>query len=76
MNNPFINLFFGDTAVRREQQLKREAEHRIQLREYDGKLYVALGGLPLFKTDDFNKNPIEVLKEARETYKNFILCQD
>lgn len=50
-----------------------EAERRIQYREFEGNLCVALDNIPLIPLDGIGGN--EVLKSFRETFQSYIFSQ-
>lgn len=49
-----------------------EAQHRIQYREFEGNLCIALDNIPLFPVDGFNN---ECLDATRETFQKYIFDQ-
>lgn len=49
-----------------------EAERRIQYREFNGNLYVALDNIPLIHLNGINN---DILKQCRETFQSYIFNQ-
>ncbi len=66
-----------DTAARwrkertesRRMAAVREADRRIQVREFDGMLCLSLDGMPVMPMKEFDR---KVLSDARLTFYNYI----
>jgi hypothetical protein len=55
--------------ARKEERLQREAEHRIQVREFDGVLCLCLDNIPVLERTAFNDAE---LKQARFLLFNYL----
>lgn len=60
-----------ERRVRIHRQLTREAAAAVQLREYDGRIYVTVDGMPLLNADDLRGQApdAETLLAAVETMR-------
>ncbi len=57
--------------VRREFQLRDEAQQRIQVREFEDRVYICMDNVPLLDTDildNFSADVVEILSDARANY--------
>ena len=52
----------------RERMLEEEAKHRLQVREYEGELFVCFDDQPLLWVQDLSHDMALTLKHAREMY--------
>lgn len=67
----YIRLRRDRADRRRRESLLRQAERDVQLREFDGGLYLCLGGVPLVWQES-TCNAIAALKRARESYVKYV----
>lgn len=59
---------------KRVKSAKEESEARIQVREFDGKLYLCFDNQPLVWVEDFvDENAAAVVNEVRGTYAAWLL---
>lgn len=58
-------------ADRRESHLMREAERRIQVREWNGDMYICVDDIPLLWEDDLSGAMSDALKSIRDTWVNY-----
>lgn len=56
----------------RAAKLAKQAEQVIQLREFNGGLYVCYAGVPLLASEETNE-ALAQLKEARENYTHYYM---
>lgn len=52
-------------AARRRQMIERESKRAVQVREFEGGIYLCLDGVPLVNTDYMCGDMAEAVKEAR-----------
>ena len=94
MNNIFTNIraYFArlshqsqqDTALRVQQAATKEAERALQIREFQGELYLSFNNSPIlpFNGRDSEERKeaqniaVEVLSIARKTYRDYIIAQE
>lgn len=53
---------------RRRMRLQAEAQKEVQVMEFRGRLYVSVGGVPLFDYDALGASLTETVAKGRETY--------
>ena len=94
MNNIFTNIraYFArlshqsqqDTALRVLRAAAKEAERALQIREFQGELYLSFNDRPIlpFNGRDSEEQKeaqsiaIDVLNIARKTYRDYIIAQE
>ena len=94
MNNIFANIraYFArlshqsqqDTALRVQQAATKEAERALQIREFQGELYLSFNNRPILpfngrdneEQKEAQNIAVEVLSIARETYRAYIIAQE
>lgn len=62
------------SAQQRESERKEmlnEYNERINVREFNGKMYISFDGNPLVCTDNLRENIIDTLSDAREAVTEF-----
>ncbi len=52
-------------AERKSRRLERECEHRVQVMEFRGRIYLSLDGVPVVDTKSFRWNMEETMTSAR-----------
>lgn len=77
MSNPFKQLYslFKESREKKKynrrsmriNELLREAEDNIQVREFDGKLYIAYKDIPLIDQTSLQTNILHAVQDARHT---------
>lgn len=50
----------------------REAEERVQLREFKGNIYITIDEIPVVAVSSHIKDAISALEESRLTYRTYI----
>lgn len=60
-------------VLKREKEVKREAMHRLQVREFEGGLYLCLDNIPILKEIEVKHAPLNALQEARRNYQDYKL---
>lgn len=58
-------------ARRRDGMIERESERAVQVREFDGGIYICLDGVPLIDTEHVWGDPAEAVREARKVWKQW-----
>ena len=94
MNNIFTNIraYFArlsqqsqqDTALRVLRAAVKEAERALQIREFQGELYLSYNNRPILpfngrdneERKDAQAIAIDVLNIARKTYRDYIIAQE
>ena len=94
MNNIFANIraYFArlshqsqqDAAQRIQQAAEREANTALQIREFQGELYLSFNNRPILpfngrdneEQKEAQNIAVEVLSIARETYRDYIIAQE
>lgn len=94
MNNIFTNIraYFArlshqsqqDTALRVQQAATKEAERALQIREFQGELYLSFNNRPILpfngrdneEQKEAQNIAVEVLSIARKTYREYIIAQE
>ena len=94
MNNIFANIraYFArlshqsqqDAAQRIQQAAEREANTALQIREFQGELYLSFNNRPILpfngrdneEQKEAQNIAVEVLSIARETYRAYIIAQE
>lgn len=54
----------------RQALLDAEARKVVQVMEFNGRVYVSVNGIPMFDIDDVRGSMIDIVKKARQNYKN------
>lgn len=57
--------------IQRDKQLWEEADRRLQVREFGGKLYLCFDNIPVLQEESLVDTLGEIMMEARENYFNF-----
>lgn len=52
---------------RKENALKREYNERIQAKEFNGRMYISVDGVPLIEADDIRNDIVDAIQKARQT---------
>lgn len=60
-------------VLKREKEVKREAMHRLQVREFEGGLYLCLDNIPILKEIEMKQASLNALQEARRHYQGYKL---
>lgn len=60
-------------VLKREKEVKREAMHRLQVREFEGGLYLCLDNIPILKEIEMKQASLNALQEARRHYQDYKL---
>lgn len=77
-----IGAWFADRAAERktrrqrrhDRQLWEDAQQRIQVREFDDRVYICMDNVPLLDTDildNFAADVVEILTDARANYVSY-----
>ena len=59
---------------RHDRQLWEDAQQRIQVREFDDRVYICMDNVPLLDTDildNFAADVVEILTDARANYVSY-----
>ena len=59
---------------RHDRQLWEDAQQRIQVREFDDRVYICMDNVPLLDTDildNFSADVVEILTDARANYVSY-----
>lgn len=71
-----ITEWKSNRKIRKETKLNnkccKEAEHRIQFREFRGNLCIALDNVPIIPVEE---SDIELLNSSRKTFQQYIFLQ-
>lgn len=59
--------------LKREKEVRREAMHRLQVREFESGLYLCLDDIPILKEIEVAQALPNALHEAREHYQDYKL---
>lgn len=74
-----INKWWSKWLHRRlNKQLKtlqRDSEHKIQLKEFQGSMYIAIAGIPLVKADQLSVPVLEAIAMIRQTWVQYNLYE-
>lgn len=62
-----------DERQRKENDIRKEFQGRIQLREYQGHMYISVDGIPLIEATDLREDIIDVIQKIRNTIVQFKL---
>lgn len=58
--------------ARKAKELQEEAEREIQIREWNGEIYVSIQDVPFAKVDSFTSSDVgEILTELRNNYVKY-----
>ena len=60
-------------VLKREKEVKCEAMHRLQVREFEGGLYLCLDNIPILKEFEMKQASLNALQEARRHYQDYKL---
>lgn len=60
-------------VLKREKEVRREAMHRLQVREFKSGLYLCLDDIPILKEMEVAQTLPNALHEAREHYQDYKL---
>lgn len=63
------------SVVKLEERLKREADELIQVREYDGLVFVSINELPILVEDELDKSLVDTIGLIRQRYVYYELRQ-
>lgn len=63
-------------ALRREKEVKHEAQLRVQVREFGGELFFCFDGIPLLHEDDLATDLGSAAREARGHFCDYRMTQD
>ncbi len=63
-------------ALRREKEVKHEAQLRVQVREFSGELFFCFDGIPLLHEDDLTTDLGSAAREARGHFCDYRMTQD
>lgn len=58
--------------LREEREIKTEANHRLQVREFDGGIYLCLDEIPILSKDDMSMEPEKAVGTAREYFVDYM----
>ncbi len=62
-----------------EMQLREEAQRRIQVREFEDRVYICMDDVPLLDTDildNFSADVVDLLSDARANYVSYQRIQN
>ena len=59
---------------RKEERLRKEARHGLNVREFNGKLYIAVEDTPLLDVESLKIPLHDALDEMRKVYVEYNLC--
>ncbi len=65
--------------MRHEMQLMEEAQRRIQVREFEDRVYICMDDVPLLDTDildNFSADVVDLLSDARANYISYQRIQN
>lgn len=69
-----------DNAQRIEQAAESEAQRALQIREFQGAIYLSYNNRPILPLSDTEDNStttaVEVLHIARRTYRDFLITNE
>ena len=51
----------------KENALRKEYNERIQAKEFDGRMYISVDGIPLVEADDIRNDLVETIQKIRQT---------
>ncbi len=57
-----------NARIKRVQNIEAEAYERVQLKEYAGKVYIAINNIAYIPVEDIKGNACELIIKARQTY--------
>lgn len=58
--------------ARKVKELQEEAENEIQIREWNGEIYISIQDVPFAKVDSFTSSDVgEILTELRNNYVKY-----
>ncbi len=63
--------FLRRQVLKHTKEVKREATHRLQIREFDGGLYLCIDDIPLLKEIEVKEALPNALLAARRHYKEY-----
>jgi len=66
-----LRWLFKPAATWREEQqkkIKADAESLVQVREWDGGLWLSFDGVPVAREEQLNTSLVEAVRECREAY--------
>lgn len=63
-------------ALRREKEVKHEAQLRVQVREFGCELFFCFDGIPLLHEDDLTTDLCSAVREARGHFCDYRMTQD
>lgn len=63
--------FLRRQVLKHTKEVKREATHRLQIREFDGGLYLCIDDIPLLKEIEVREALPNALLAARRHYKEY-----
>lgn len=63
-------------ALRREKEVRHEAQLRVQVREFGGELFFCFDGIPLLHEDDLTTDLGSAAREARGHFCDYRMTQD
>lgn len=58
----------AEAAEKRKAMIERESKHAVQVREFDGDIYICLNGVPLIKGDSICGDIVTAVEESREAW--------
>lgn len=61
-----------EMEARRVKRIDREARKAIQVMEYNGRMHVAVNGVPLFAADDLTQGVVTSAARARTAYADWM----
>ena len=51
----------------KENALRKEYNERIQAKEFDGRMYISVDGIPLIEADDIRNDLVDTIQKVRQT---------
>ncbi len=64
--------FVERAEAKRKAQLEAEVNEAVQVREFNGELYVSIHGAPLLGVGDIKGTLTEAVAHCREIYKSYL----
>lgn len=51
----------------KENALRKEYNERIQAKEFNGRMYISVDGIPLIEADDIRNDIVDTIQKVRQT---------
>ena len=73
IRHAFENRRKRDIEERKNDHLCKQLSERVQVKEYDNKMYVAIDGTPMIDAASLNVDIITALQSIRETISRYTI---